>query len=56
MRTPGQAFDSLKELKDIKQHKADAAKEQLMPKLDSFAEKIEKEQEKAKEETKGDEV
>ena len=56
MKTPGQMIDTLEEKREIKKHKADAAKEQLMPTLDSFAEKIEKEQEKAKEETKGDEV
>lgn len=56
MKSPGQAFDTFEEARAIKQHKADAAKEQLMPTLDSFAEKIEKEQEKAKEETKGDEA
>lgn len=65
MKSPGQAFDTFEEARAIKQHKADAAKEQLMPTLDSFAEKIEKEQEKTKnteelekeqEETKGEGV
>ena len=56
MRSPGQAIDNYKERKAIEEHIESKDKEKLMPKLESFAEQLEKEQEKAKEETKGDEV
>ena len=56
MRSPGQAYDNYQERKAIEKHIESENKEKLMPKLESFAEQLEKEQEKAKEETKGDEV